>query len=53
MLGRQEAPILNNARLKFLGLNLDYSIDKAVRKLGYQPLLDFREAMPRAVKAQD
>jgi nucleoside-diphosphate-sugar epimerase len=53
MLGRQEAPILNNARLKFLGLNLDYSIDKAVRKLGYQPRLDFRDAMPIAVKSRD
>ncbi|MFM7056941.1 MAG: NAD-dependent epimerase/dehydratase family protein [Planctomycetota bacterium] len=51
LLGRQEAPILNSARLKFLGLNLDYSIDKAIRRLGYSPPSDFRDAMPAAVKA--
>lgn len=45
LLGRKEAPLLNNARIKFLGLNLDYSIDKAVRKLGYEPSTDFRDAM--------
>lgn len=51
LLKRQEAPILNSARLKFLGLNLDYSIDKAIRRLGYSPPADFRDAMPGAVKA--
>ncbi|MCA9011719.1 MAG: NAD-dependent epimerase/dehydratase family protein [Planctomycetaceae bacterium] len=45
LLGSKEAPLLNNARIKFLGLNLDYSIDKAVRKLGYEPSTDFRDAM--------
>lgn len=35
LLGKKEAPLLDNARIKFLGLNLDYSIDKAIRELGY------------------
>jgi nucleoside-diphosphate-sugar epimerase len=44
-LGKQEAPLLSSARIKFLGLNLDFSIDKARRELGYQPSTDFKEAM--------
>jgi nucleoside-diphosphate-sugar epimerase len=32
-----EPPLVNKARYKFLGLNLDYSIAKAQRVLGYQP----------------
>lgn len=51
LLGRTEAPLLNSARIKFLGLNLDYSIDKAVQQLGYQPSADFREAMPLTVRS--
>lgn len=31
-------PLVNKARYKFLGLNLDYSIEKARRVLGYQPM---------------
>ena len=50
LLGKTEAPLLNNARIKFLGLNLDYSIDKAIRQLGYAPSTDFRDAMPLSVK---
>lgn len=45
LLGKPEAPLLSSARIKFLGLNLDYSIDKARRLLGYDPPTDFREAM--------
>ncbi len=30
-------PLVNKARYKFLGLNLDYSIEKARQKLGYVP----------------
>lgn len=52
LLRKKEAPLLNSARIKFLGLNLDYSIDKAVRKLGYHPATDFRDAMPLAVKSR-
>jgi nucleoside-diphosphate-sugar epimerase len=32
-----EPPLVNKARYKFLGLNLDYSIAKAERVLGYAP----------------
>lgn len=49
ILGKTEAPILSNARIKFLGLNLDYSIEKAKRELGYTGNRDFSEAMPETV----
>jgi nucleoside-diphosphate-sugar epimerase len=42
-------PIINKARFKFLGLHLDYSIDKARRTLGYQPPYGFDEAIERAM----
>jgi nucleoside-diphosphate-sugar epimerase len=45
LLGKPEAPLLSSARIKFLGLNLDYSIDKARRQLGYTPSTDFTDAM--------
>jgi nucleoside-diphosphate-sugar epimerase len=32
-----DPPLVNKARYKFLGLNLDYSIAKAERVLGYRP----------------
>lgn len=35
--GSTTPPLVNKARYKFLGLNLDYSIEKARRVLGYQP----------------
>ncbi len=35
--GATEPPLVNKARYKFLGLNLDYSIDKARKVLGYDP----------------
>ena len=53
MLGRKEAPLVNSARIKFLGLNLDYSIAKAQRKLGYKPSTDFREAITLSVKSRN
>jgi nucleoside-diphosphate-sugar epimerase len=37
--------MLTRARIKFLTLNLDFSIDKAREKLGYQPQVDFKEGM--------
>lgn len=52
LLGKKEAPLLNSARIKFLGLNLDYSIDKAVRLLGYNPSADFRDAMKMSVSSR-
>ena len=48
--GRQAAPLLNSARIKFLGLNLDFSIEKAVEKLGYAPSTDFTDAMTQTVE---
>jgi len=50
LFGKKQAPLLNNARIKFLGLNLDYSIDKAIRKLRYAGSTDFRDAMPLSMK---
>jgi len=49
LLGKQEAPLLSSARIKFLGLNLDYSIEKAKRQLGYNPPTDFSDAMRASV----
>lgn len=49
LLGKTEAPLLSNARIKFLGLNLDYCIDKARRELGYDPQVDYRDAMRETI----
>ena len=35
--GSSKPPLVNKARYKFLGLNLDYSIEKAKLRLGYSP----------------
>jgi len=43
--GTTEAPRFNFTRLKFLGLNLDFSIEKAQRELGYRPRYSFDDAM--------
>jgi 2-alkyl-3-oxoalkanoate reductase len=48
-LGRKEAPLLSNARFKFLGLNLDFSIEKARRVLGYKPRVAFKEGMRQTI----
>ena len=45
--GDKEAPQLTQGRLKFLGLNLDFSIEKAKRELGYRPRVPFEEGMRR------
>lgn len=49
------APLVNSARIKFLGMNLDFDIEKANLKLGYDPQTDFRDAMQQTVDwfAQD
>lgn len=49
LLGKREAPLLSNARIKFLGLNLDYCIDRAKRELNYQPRVPFEEAMRQTI----
>jgi nucleoside-diphosphate-sugar epimerase len=43
--GAKEAPRYTRARLKFIALNLDFSIAKARRELGYQPRTGFDDAM--------
>ena len=43
--GATQAPMLTQARFKFLALNLDFSIDKAKVTLGYQPRVDFHQSM--------
>jgi nucleoside-diphosphate-sugar epimerase len=43
------APRLTQGRLKLLGLNLDFSIDKARRELGYRPRWTFDEGMRETV----
>ena len=47
--GAKNPPIINKARYKFLGLNLDYSIEKARRVLGYQPPFTFEQGIERAM----
>jgi nucleoside-diphosphate-sugar epimerase len=43
--GDPQPPSLTQARIKFLGLNLDFSIEKAKRELGYQARVPFEEAI--------
>ncbi len=47
--GASEPPILTQARVKFLGLNLDFSIEKAKRELGYRPKVSFDEGMRQTI----
>ncbi len=47
--GATQAPLLTQARVKFLGLNLDFRIDKAKRELGYRPRVGFDEAMRETI----
>ena len=43
--GRQTPPVLTHGQIKFLTQNLDYSIDKARRVLGYRPQVDFQDGI--------
>ena len=45
----KEAPLVNKARVKFLGLNLDFSCAKAKRELGYRPPTPFEQGMKAAI----
>ena len=47
--GAKNPPIINKARFKFLGLNLDYSIEKARRMLAYEPPYTFEQGIERAM----
>ena len=42
-------PPLSWERYKFLGLNLEFSIAKAKRELGYEPVCGFEEGMARSI----
>ena len=44
-----EPPLINAARYKFLGLHLDYSIEKARRVLGYEPPFTTEEGLRASV----
>lgn len=47
--GKTKAPKLTQARLKFLGLNLDFSIEKAKRDLNYHPRFNFDRGMQETI----
>jgi nucleoside-diphosphate-sugar epimerase len=47
--GATEPPLVNKARYKFLGLNLDYSIEKARRVLGYNPPFTTEQGLAAAM----
>jgi nucleoside-diphosphate-sugar epimerase len=47
--GREMPPLLTQAQIKFLTLNLDFSIAKAKRVLGYRPRVDFRDGIVAAL----
>jgi len=43
--GAKQAPPYSFARLKFMGLNLDFSIEKSRRELGYRPRVSFADGI--------
>ena len=43
--GQQTPPFLTRAQIKYMATNLDFSIAKAKRVLGYRPRVDFREGI--------
>jgi nucleoside-diphosphate-sugar epimerase len=43
--GDAEAPLYTQARLKFIALNLDFSVEKAKKELGYRPPFGFERGM--------
>lgn len=47
--GKTKAPKLTQARLKFLGLNLDFSIEKAKRELHYHPRFSFDRGIQETI----
>lgn len=47
--GQKTPPMLTQAQIKFMTLNLDYSIAKAKRMLGYQPRVDFKDGIVEAL----
>lgn len=48
--GSHSPPIVTKPRFKFMALNLEYSIEKAKRELGYRPRVDFAEGITIALE---
>jgi len=48
--GATEAPMLTYGRIKFLTLNLDFSIQKAKTVLGFHPKVDFQDGIQNALE---
>jgi nucleoside-diphosphate-sugar epimerase len=48
--GATKPPLVNKARVKFLGLNLHFSCEKAKRELGYRPKWTFEEGMKETME---
>jgi len=49
MRGAKEAPLFCFPRLKFMGTNLDFSVEKARRQLGYNPKATFEDGMCQTI----
>ena len=49
--GRQTPPVLTHGQIKFLTQNLDFSIAKAKRVLGYRPQVDFQDGIVATLDA--
>ena len=49
LIGTESPPIITRGQIKFLTQNLDYSIAKAKRMLGYRPRVDFRDGIIEAL----
>jgi nucleoside-diphosphate-sugar epimerase len=47
--GAQNPPLINKARYKFIGLNLDFSIEKARKILGYSPEYTTQQGLEAAI----
>lgn len=50
LFGAKNAPLITKARIKFMAVNLDFSIEKAKRVLGYEPKIDFQEGMRESLE---
>jgi nucleoside-diphosphate-sugar epimerase len=48
--GQEMPPMLTRAQIKFMTLNLDFSIAKAKRELDYRPRVDFRDGIIPALE---
>lgn len=50
VIGKTTPPRVTKPRYKFMALNLEYSIEKAKRELGYVPKVDFQQGIPIALE---